>query len=246
MVPGMNVPGEMIFYLKKGAGELGLSLSPRQVDLFIEYYRLLLEYNEKANLTGITAQKDVALKHFVDSLCCSIVEDFSGFKAVVDVGSGAGFPGLPLKIAYPQIQLFLLDSQKKRIEFLRKVVRALSLVGVEIFHERAENFGADRGNRERYDICVSRAVAPLGTLAELCLPLVKVGGNFLALKGPDVEDEVNKAGNAVDILGGEIRCIQKFNLPVSGDGRSIVVIEKSAPTPARYPRKPGIPAKRPL
>lgn len=241
-----NFNREIAHYLNDGVRAFGLEISTEQTEMFVRYYHLLVETNKKVNLTHITGARDVALKHFVDSLSCIVVEDFAGIKKMIDVGTGAGFPGIPLKIMFPWLHLTLLDSQKKRVDFLEKVINALDLKDVDIYQERAESFGRNKENREKYDLCLSRAVASLKILAELCLPLVKVGGKFLGLKGPDIEPEVNEAQNAINVLGGKIMNICKFTLPITRDGRSIVVIEKTMRTPVKYPRRPGIPAKRPL
>ncbi len=242
----MKQEEDLRFYLQQGARVLNLTLSEKQIDLFVRYYNLLIDGNKKTNLTHITGIKDVALKHFIDSLTCTMVMDFSEGKSIVDVGSGAGFPGIPLKIVFPQIYLTMVDSQQKKVNFLRRVIQELSLPGVEVFHLRAEEFGHKDGCRENFDVCVSRAVAGLQVLGEFCLPLVKVGGFFIALKGPDMENEIQEAEKGILILGGKVRSLHNLKLPVTGDGRSIVIIEKIANTPVKYPRRAGIPAKRPL
>jgi len=242
----MNDNAEMIYFLNQGTQELGLQLSTEQTDLFVRYYNALVESNKNVNLTQITGAKDVAVKHFIDSLACASVLDFDKISNFIDIGTGAGFPGIPLKIIYPRLRAVLMDSQQKRVNFLRKVVSKLSLNSIEVYHERAELFGRESSRREQYDLCVSRAVAALQVLCELCLPLVKVGGFFVALKGPDIDQEVLEAQNAIKTLGGRNIQIIKLNLPISGDGRSFVIVEKIEPTPQKYPRRPGIPAKRPL
>ena len=242
----MNDNAEMIHYLNQGTEELGFELSTVQIDLFVRYYNALVRSNKNVNLTQITGAKDVALKHFIDSLACVSIIKFDKINNFIDIGTGAGFPGIPIKIMYPRLRAVLMDSQQKRVNFLRKVVSDLSLGSIEIYHERAELFGRESSRREQYDLCVSRAVAALQVLCEFCLPFVKVGGFFVALKGPDIDQEVLEAQNAIKILGGRTTQIIKLNLPISGDGRSIVVMEKIEPTPQKYPRRPGIPAKRPL
>ncbi|MTI83510.1 MAG: 16S rRNA (guanine(527)-N(7))-methyltransferase RsmG [Firmicutes bacterium] len=242
----MNDNAEMIHYLNQGTEELGFELSTVQIDLFVRYYNALVKSNKNVNLTQITGAKDVALKHFIDSLACASIIEFDKINNFIDIGTGAGFPGIPIKIMYPRLRAVLMDSQQKRVNFLRKVVSDLSLESIEIYHERAELFGRESRRREQYDLCVSRAVAALQVLCELCLPFVKVGGFFVALKGPDIDQEVLEAQNAIKILGGKTTQIIKLNLPISGDGRSIVIMEKIEPTPEKYPRRPGIPAKRPL
>lgn len=237
----MNPEDDIRYYLQQGARILNLTLSGEQTDLFVRYYNLLIAGNRQVNLTHIIDAKDVALKHFIDSLTCTSVVDFSEEKSIVDVGSGAGFPGIPLKIIFPQINLTMVDSQQKRVNFLRWVTQELSLSGIEIYHRRAEEFGRGESFRENYDMCVSRAVAGLQVLGEFCLPLVKVGGFFIALKGPDMETEINEAEKGIRILGGKVKSLHKLKLPVTGDGRSIVVIEKVENTPSKYPRRTGIP-----
>lgn len=237
---------EISYYLNEGARSFGLSLSTGQTELFVRYYHLLVEANQKVNLTHITTPEDVAIKHFVDSLSCIGFEDFSGVENIVDVGTGAGFPGIPVKIFFPEVKLTLLDSIKKKTQFLKVVADTLSLTGVNVFHERAESFGRDPKYRESYNICFSRAVASLKVLVELCLPLVMVGGKFLAFKGPGIENEVDEAEEGIKILGGKVEGIKKFTLPFNGGGRSIVVVRKTGPTPQKFPRRAGIPAKRPL
>ncbi len=242
----MNDNAEMIHYLNQGTEELGFELSTVQTNLFVRYYNALVESNKNVNLTQITGAKDVALKHFIDSLACASIIEFDKINNFIDIGTGAGFPGIPIKIMYPRLRTVLMDSQQKRVNFLRKIVSDLSLESIEIYHGRAELFGRESSRREQYDLCVSRAVAALKVLCELCLPLVKVGGFFVALKGPDIDQEVLEAQNAIEILGGKTIQITKLNLPIIGDGRSIVVIEKMELTPQKYPRRPGIPTKRPL
>ena len=214
-------------------------------DDFYKYFELLCEWNEKINLTAITEEDEVAIKHFLDSLNAAngIV---SGQMSVIDVGTGAGFPGLPVKIANPDIKLTLVDSLQKRIGFLNEVVAALGLNGVETVHSRAEELGVNPGYREKYDVCVSRAVANLTTLCELCLPFVKVGGLFVSLKGPKANEEAEDAKNAIRILGGSLVEIKSYDLSDTDLNHNIVIIKKISHTPTKYPRKAPKPAKEPL
>ena len=235
----------MIYILIKKAEEMGIFVSPDAETLFSEYTDLLLKYNEVMNLTAITDRDEILVKHYLDSLsplAFSLIEDK---KSVVDVGTGAGFPGLPLKIGKRDISLTLIDSLKKRVEFLKTVAKELSLEGVSAIHGRAEEKGHDETLREQFDYAVSRAVAPLSILAEYCLPFVKVGGSFLALKGPAPEEEIEDGKKAIETLGGKIEKIYHVKLP--GDIiHSIVLIKKISHTPPSYPRKPGKPSKSPI
>ena len=212
---------------------------------FCKYYELLTLWNEKINLTAITEENEVAIKHFLDSLNAAkgIIED--GMK-VIDVGTGAGFPGLPIKIAQRGIILTLVDSLNKRINFLREVVTALGLDGVETVHSRAEELGVNKKYREAYDVCVSRAVANLATLCELCMPFVKVGGLFVSLKGPKAEEELASAKRAIELMGGEFVSMQPYDLSDTDLNHNIVIIKKISHTPTKYPRKAPKPSKEPL
>lgn len=225
---------------------LGVSLQESQVESFLIYYELLLEWNRVMNLTGITEYDDVFKKHFVDSLSLVRAYDVTKNAAVIDVGTGAGFPGLALKIAFPQLQLTLLDSLNKRIQFLNVVIEKLNLSGVEAIHGRAEDLAKPGNLREKYDLCVSRAVANLSTLSEYCLPFVREGGLFISYKSEKVSEETTAAENAVSLLGGRIKEQVKFQLPNSDIYRNLVVIEKIKSTPKRFPRKAGLPGKEPL
>lgn len=212
-----------------------LSVPDSVVDQLCRYYQLLIEWNEKMNLTALTAPEDVALKHFADSLTLLRYANIPEGAAVIDVGTGAGFPGLVLKIARPDIRLTLLDSLQKRLIFLETVCDALDLSDVELVHSRAED-GAHTALRERFDIAVSRAVAALNTLCEYDMPYVKVGGRFIAMKGKGAAEELTAAQNAIDVLGGRLLRRHDFTLGEAGE-RSIIEIEKITPTPAAYPRK---------
>ena len=228
--------------LKEGSKKLGIDLSDAQIDTLIKYKELLVEWNEKINLTAITDDFGVYTKHFLDSLTTLLTDKVKG--DVIDVGTGAGFPGLVLKISKPEINLTLLDSLNKRINFLKEVSSEMGLEGIEFIHARAED-GARR-EREKFDTVVSRAVANMTVLAELCLPFVKVGGYFLALKGPMAEEELANAKRAIKILGGEIEDIFSAEIPFTDLSHKIIIIKKVRQTPMQYPRKAGIPSKTPI
>lgn len=232
--------------LGQAAIEYGLTLTVEQLIAMDRYYQLLLEWNEKINLTAITAPQEVAVKHMVDSLSCYQPELFKTGVSMIDVGTGAGFPGLPLKIFQQDIELTLMDSLNKRLNFLREVIAALALSKVNTVHARAEEGGKNKQYREQYQLAVSRAVARLNVLCELCLPFVKVGGCFIALKGAQYEEEVKEATKAVKLLGGKIEEIKPVKLPGLTDKRAVIYISKIANTPAGYPRKAGTPEKKPL
>ncbi|MDA8211331.1 MAG: 16S rRNA (guanine(527)-N(7))-methyltransferase RsmG [Clostridia bacterium] len=239
----MNKLGEVLL---QGCQAAGLSISGDQVAGFERYGQLLVEWNEKVNLTAITDPEGIALKHFVDSLLCSKYVDFEGDLNLLDVGTGAGFPGIPLKIYNEKLQVTLLDSLQKRVKFLQQVSLEVKLYGLVAIHGRAEELGQQSKHREQYDRVVSRAVARLAVLAEYCLPFVKVGGLFAALKGSSAGPEVEEGLYAVEQLGGKVKDVVEYSLPVLGDGRSLVVVEKVNPTPGKYPRKAGLPDKKPL
>lgn len=230
--------------LNEGAKTLGISLNDVQLDNFIKYMDLLLEWNENVNLTAITEPKEVITKHFLDSLTAlNLIPE--GAK-LADIGCGAGFPGLPLKIARDDIKLTLLDSLAKRINFLNAVITETGVSGVECVHSRAEDAGQDKAYREQFDVAVSRAVANLTTLCEYCLPFVKVGGVFIALKGPLADEELAAAKKAICILGGELMPTVEASVPFTDLNHKIVIIKKVAKCPKEYPRKAGTPSKKPL
>lgn len=222
-------------------------LSERQMEQFYQYYEMLVEWNQVMNLTAITEMTEVVTKHFVDSLSLKKAVSDLGDKPrkIMDVGSGAGFPGIPLKIAFPQLEITLLDSLNKRIRFLDAVIEKLELKCIKAVHGRAEDYGRDGKYREQYDLCVSRAVANLSTLSEYCLPFVKTGGYFIPYKSGKVEEELTAAGGAVKKLGSEVERTEVFLLP-NGDERTLVVIRKNKVLEKRYPRKAGLPGKDPL
>ncbi len=226
--------------------ELGVSLEEKQIFQFIRYYEMLVEWNNVMNLTAITEYDDVMKKHFIDSISLIKAYDVKSQVKVIDVGTGAGFPGLALKIAYPSLQVTLLDSLNKRIQFLDAVIDELHLTGVDTIHGRAEDYAKPVKMREKYDLCVSRAVANLSTLSEYCLPFVKEGGYFISYKSEKINEEVQKAETAIKILGGKIEDQVEFYLPDSDIYRNLFIIKKITKTPAKYPRKAGLPSKEPL
>ena len=226
--------------------QLNIQLNEVQKEQFHRYYELLVEWNKVMNLTGITEYDEVVMKHFVDSLSIVKVNGFDNVKSIIDVGTGAGFPGIPLKIVFPEIKITLLDSLNKRIKFLNAVIDELELENIETIHGRAEDFSKKEDYREQYDLCVSRAVANLSTLSEYCLPYVKVGGCFIPYKSGEIDEELNNSKKAVQILGGKIEDVVKFQLPDTDIGRSFVKIKKNKNTAKKYPRKAGLPAKEPL
>ena len=224
--------------------KLGITLSEIQLKQFYNYMNLLIEWNKKINLTAITEPNEIILKHFVDSL--TISKYISDGTRVVDVGTGAGFPGIPLKIYRQDLEIILLDSLQKRINFLDEVIKELNLEKIEIIHSRVEDFGKDKRYREKFDIATSRAVANLATLSEYLLPLVKVGGKVISMKGSLIEEELELSKNAIKILGGKVEKVDEFNLPNSDISRNIILINKIKETPNKYPRKAGEPSKKPL
>ena len=227
--------------------KLGLNLSDRQLGLFDQYFAFLVSENEKFNLTNITARDEVFKKHFIDSLSLfSYGLDLTQSYQVIDVGSGAGFPGIALKIAFPSLTITLLDSLYKRVSFLEELIALLNLSGIHAIHGRAEDLARSPSFRELYDFCVSRAVANLSTLSEYCLPFVKPGGLFIAYKSEDVADEINNAQNGISLLGGQVDKHISFTLPNSDITRSLVGIRKVSETPSKYPRRAGLPGKKPL
>ena len=232
--------------MKKAAEDFGLTLSETQLAQFTRYYELLVEWNEKMNLTAITEEHEVAVKHMVDSLSAYDPALFNGAVSIIDVGTGAGFPGLPLKIFCPDIRLTLMDSLNKRVHFLQTVVDELGLEGVDCVHARAEEGARNKKYREQFDLAVSRAVARLPILCEYCLPFVKRGGHFLALKGRAYAEEVEEAAKAIKVMGGSKTEMREVHLPGLDDKRAIITVTKTMPTPKVYPRKAGTPAKNPL
>lgn len=226
--------------------DLGITLSAEQISQFLKYYELLVEWNQVMNLTAITEYDEVLKKHFVDSVSLIKAYDMSRKVSVIDVGTGAGFPGLALKITFPNLQVTLLDSLNKRIHFLDCVIEELGLTGVETIHGRAEDYAKKGKLREQFDLCVSRAVANLSTLSEYCLPFVKVGGQFISYKSEKIAEEMEAASEAITLLGGKAKDQVEFKLPASDIYRNLFVIEKVKETPVKYPRKAGMPGKEPL
>lgn len=239
--------GLKIFY--KGLEELGIELSEEQIIQFIKYYEMLVEKNKVMNLTAITEFNEVIVKHFIDSLALVKVvdkDDLSNGVSIIDIGTGAGFPGIPLKIAFPNINITLLDSLNKRINFLKEVSDELGFEGIDFIHGRSEDFGRNPQYREKFDICVSRAVANLATLSEFCVPFVKVGGSFISYKAGDCGEEVKESMKAVEKMGGKIINQLEYMVPTSDLNRVLLFIEKEKATPKSFPRKAGTPAKEPI
>lgn len=226
------------------SSKLEIDLHEIQKEQFYEYMNLLIEWNEKINLTAIIEPNEIILKHFIDSITISKYIEENSY--VLDMGTGAGFPGIPLKIVRPDIKIVLADSLNKRINFLNEVIGKLELNNVETIHSRAEELGKDKKYRERFDVVTSRAVANLSTLSEYLLPFVKISGKCLSMKGPKPEEEIKESKNAIKILGGTIEKIDEFKLPNSDIDRTIIEIKKIKETPAKYPRKAGLPSKEPI
>ena len=223
----------------------GITLTNVQKEQFQQYFQLLVEWNEKMNLTAITDEEGVYLKHFYDSLALGFHHELLN-QTLCDVGAGAGFPSIPLKIVFPDLKVTIVDSLNKRITFLNTLVETLGLRDVQCFHDRAETFGQNKNFRASYDVVTARAVAKLSVLSEFCMPLVKKQGYFLALKAAHTEVELEEAKKAIAILGGKVEGDVSFDLPHEGGNRHVVTILKTKETPNKYPRKPGIPLKKPL
>ena len=235
----MNI-NDFINELKK----INIEINDNQLKQLNRYYELLVEYNEKMNLTGITEKNQVYLKHFYDSLTINKIIDLNTIQTLCDVGTGAGFPGMVIKILFPKIKITLVDSLNKRIKFLNEIIDKLSLKNIETVHSRAEDFAKE--NRETYDVATSRAVAALNVLLEYLLPLVKVGGLCICMKGSNVQEEIEASSNALKILGGQIEKVEQITLPDSDIIRNIVIVRKVTKTSSKYPRKAGLPSKEPL
>lgn len=232
--------------LEYGLSKLDIEFTDKQIEQFMKYYDLLLEKNKVMNLTAITDLNEVMTKHFLDSVLISNVLDMSQFNRLVDVGTGAGFPGIPIKILFPHLKVTLIDSLNKRLKFLDDVICELKLEKIETVHGRAEDLGHNDLYREKYDLCVSRAVANLSTLSEYCIPFIKKNGIFASYKALDSREEINNSENAVKILGGCIDNVCEIDLPGTDMKRNIVIIKKNNCTPKKYPRKAGTPSKEPL
>lgn len=232
--------------LKDKASQMGIVLDDGQIAKFEKYYEMLIEKNKVMNLTAITEKEEVIEKHFVDSLAF-VKSGYQGEKKkLLDLGTGAGFPGIPLKIAFPELEIVLLDSLNKRVKFLNEVIEELGLEKITAIHGRAEDYAKQKEYREAFDFVVSRAVANLAVLVEYCIPYVKEGGFFCPYKSGDIKDEINQAGKAVKILGGEIEEVIPFEIPGTDMRRTILKIQKKKATPKRFPRKAGLPSKEPI
>ncbi|MDE7476807.1 MAG: 16S rRNA (guanine(527)-N(7))-methyltransferase RsmG [Lachnospiraceae bacterium] len=225
---------------------MGISLEQNQIGQFIKYYELLIEWNQFMNLTAITEFDEVCTKHFIDSLSLCKAIDCTKEYTLIDVGTGAGFPGIPLKIAFPNLKITLLDSLGKRVKFLNEVIGSLGMKNIEAIHGRAEDYAKPDLLREQFDLCVSRAVANLSTLSEYCLPYVKVDGFFISYKSEKISEEMQMAKKAIEILGGEVYNQKEFTLPNSDIYRNLCIIKKVHSTSKKFPRKAGLPSKEPL
>ncbi len=224
--------------------DLNIKLNGEQIEKFYTYMNLLIDWNEKINLTAITKPEEIILKHFVD--CLTIANYIEGNSKLIDMGTGAGFPGVPLKIYRNDLKIVLADSLNKRLNFLNEVIGTLKLNNIETIHARAEELGRNKKYREQFDIATSRAVANLATLSEYLLPFAKIGGKCICMKSAEIDEEISMAKKAITTLGGKVVNKDVFNLPQSDLGRSIVVIKKVKETPGKFPRKPGTPAKEPI
>ncbi len=232
--------------LKNKLNQLSIEYSENQIEKLLKYYEMLIEKNKVMNLTAITEFDEVVEKHFIDSLSIVRVIDMEKVHSIIDIGTGAGFPGIPVKIMFPHIKVTLVDSLNKRVNFLNEVIENLELRDIEAYHGRAEDYGRDKKFREKYDLCVSRAVANLASLSEYCMPFVKPDGYFISYKAGECEDEIDNSKNAIKILSGKIEKVEKFSLPDSEISRSFIKIKKIKNLSNKYPRKSGIPSRNPL
>jgi 16S rRNA (guanine527-N7)-methyltransferase len=230
--------------MKTNLKELNIELSDLQIEQFYNYMNILIEWNKFMNLTGITEPEEVITKHFIDSL--TVLDKVDKNASIIDVGTGAGFPGIPIKIAFPETRVVLLDSLNKRIKFLNEVIEKLGLKNIETIHGRAEEYGKNNNHREKYDIAIARAVAPLNILLEYLMPFVKVNGKCLCMKGSSSEEEIGNSKNAIKVLGGELVETEEFCIPDTDIKRRIVQVNKIKETNKKYPRKAGTPSKEPL
>lgn len=230
--------------MQEKSKDLGVSFFVEQLEQFFEYMKLLIEWNEKINLTAITEPDEIILKHFIDSI--TILKEIKNDARIVDVGTGAGFPGIPLSIMNPTLKITLVDSLNKRLIFLQEVVKKLKLENIEIVHARAEELGQNKKYRESFDVATSRAVANLSTLSEYLIPLVRINGKVISMKAGDTQDEIDGAKKAIKVLGGKIEKVDEFNLPQTDIRRTIILIKKEEKTPNKYPRKAGTPSKDPI
>ncbi len=226
--------------------EKGIILSSHQLEQYEQYYQTLVEWNEKMNLTAITEKESVYLKHFFDSISAAFYFDFNQPLNICDVGSGAGFPSIPIKIAFPNIHVTIVDSLNKRIHFLEHLAEKLKLDHVQFIHDRAETFGGNPKHREQYDVVMARAVARMSVLTELCLPLAKIGGTFIAMKAQSASEELEAANKAITVMGGKLNQVHSFMLPIEESERNLLIVNKVKSTPKQYPRKPGTPNKSPI
>ena len=233
----------------EGAEKIGINLKKNHIEKFSCYLDLLTEWNRKINLTSLKNHQEIIIKHFLDSLTCiKVIDSYFNIDkiSIIDIGTGAGFPGIPIKIIHPSIELFLMEARKKKSIFLEKLIKALNLKRVRILEGRAETFGRCQKYREKYDISISRAVAPLNVLSEYCLPLTRIGGLFIAQKGRSYKGELEKGIKAIQFLGGELIKVEKIQIPFINQDHYLLISNKKKNTPPEYPRKEGLPQKRPL
>ena len=238
----------MCYYdiMKTASENVGLSFDDVKYDKFILYKEMIQEWNNKINLTAITEDSEIVKKHFIDSIKCFCSNELKETKNIIDVGTGAGFPGIPISIMDSNKSIVLLDSLNKRVNFLNSVVSALNLNNTKAYHGRAEDFARERSFREKFDVAISRAVANMTVLSELCIPFVRIGGYFIAMKGPAIDEELSDAKNAISTLGGIVEKVLEVSIEDSDLKHNLVVIKKIKKTPDSYPRKPGVASKKPL